>query len=305
MQYRVVAADAFTSQRQHLWDLCYRVTGSVADADVLMRDCFARVVDQPVGTRDADWRTQLTRAAASLAAETFRQRRRRNYPGPWLPSPIETGNAASRSSRPGDALSRYDMVESSSMAFLRALELLDPRERLMFVMCDALGHDPFEAASILELPVTVARPTLHAARRTMEAYDVAHAAPTRDVQATASEALRHCLSHMQQQHAGALEKMCAPDAEAIFDSGGEFVAPLGPIRGADRVAKLLVKYVDGSAPLTFAFRMLNAMPAALAIASGRPRWAPRFAFRIETRDGLITEAQMILATAKLAAVRFD
>jgi RNA polymerase sigma-70 factor (ECF subfamily) len=305
MQYRVVAAGAFTDQRQHLWDLCYRVTGSVTDADALLRDCFARAIDQPVAARDADWRVRLTRAAASLAMETFGQRRRRRYVGPWLPSPIETGNAASRAPRPGESLSRYDLVESSSFAFLRALEALDPRERLIFVMGDALGHDPFEMASTLDLPAGAVRGTLLSARRSMDAYDAAHLAPTREVQANAAETLHHCLSQMQQHHVAALEHLCAPDVEAAFDSGGEFVAPLEPIHGAGRVARLLVKFVEGSAPVKFAFRMLNGMPAALGTTGGRPRWARRFVFRIDARDGLITNVQLVLASAKLAAVRFD
>src|SRR5205807_1780140 len=86
---------------------------------------------------------------------------------------------------------------------------------------------------------------------------------------TTAEALQHCLSHMQQHHAAALEKICAPHVEALFDSAGEFVAPLGPIRGADRVARLLVKFVEASPPLQFSFRMLNGMPAALGTSRSR------------------------------------
>jgi DNA-directed RNA polymerase specialized sigma24 family protein len=55
MPYRAVAADAFSTQRQLLWDLCYRVTGTVGDADMLLRDCFSRAVERPLVDRDADW----------------------------------------------------------------------------------------------------------------------------------------------------------------------------------------------------------------------------------------------------------
>src|SRR5881409_642134 len=99
MQYRVVAAEAFSTQRQQLWDLCYRVTGSVSDADVLLRECFSKALERPLVDRDADWRPHLVRSAATLALDALRNRKRRHYIGCWLPSPIETGNAASGGTR--------------------------------------------------------------------------------------------------------------------------------------------------------------------------------------------------------------
>jgi DNA-directed RNA polymerase specialized sigma24 family protein len=85
MQYRVVAADAFSTQRQLLWDLCYRVTGTVADADMLVRDCFAKAVERPQIEGDADWRAHLLRPAAALAVEALRNRTRRQYSAPGSP----------------------------------------------------------------------------------------------------------------------------------------------------------------------------------------------------------------------------
>jgi len=82
MPRRVIAADVFTTQRQYLWDLCYRVTGTASDADAVLATCFAKAVDHPAATRYADWRTLLTQSAAMLAVETLRQRKYRNYVGP-------------------------------------------------------------------------------------------------------------------------------------------------------------------------------------------------------------------------------
>ena len=221
MQYRVAAADTFSTQRQHLWDLCYRVTGSVTDADTLLRECFAKAVERPLVDHDADWWSHLVRSAATLAMEALRHRKHRRYVGCWLPSPVETGNAASPVHRPHSASgARYDMVESGSMAFLRALEALEPRERVLFVMCDALGFPLQDAAATLEVTSAAARSVLQSARRKMRAYDSSHVAPTVDVQARVAGVLRDCLSHLQQFDAARLEKTLAPDAQAIFDSGG-------------------------------------------------------------------------------------
>ncbi len=306
MRHSVVAADAFSTQRQHLWDLSYRATGCVADADMLLRESFSRAVERPLDGRKTDWRTQLVRSTAMLAMETLRHRRRRQYVGCWLPSPVETGNAFSPGPRPhATDVGRYDMVESGSMAFLRALEGLEPRERLPFVMCDAVGCHEQEAAAALEITSASVRIALQSARRRMRAYDSTHTAPTADVQTQVATVLRDCLSHLQRFDPARLEKMLSIDAQAAFDSGGEFVAPPGTVFGARRIAKLLTKFAAGTGPISFAFRMLNGLPAALGQSKGRPRWARRFVLRVEIQGPLISEVQVIMATSKLTAIRFD
>jgi RNA polymerase sigma-70 factor (ECF subfamily) len=306
MQYRVVAADAFSTQRQLLWDLCYRVTGTVADADMLVRDSFAKAVVRPQIDRDADWRAHLLRPAAALAVEALRKRKRRQYVGSWLPAPIETGNAVSAGPRPEAAGgTRYDMVESGTITFLRALEALDPRERVVFVMCDACGFQMPEAAAALDVTAATTRSLLQSARRKMEVYDSTHVPPTADVQAHVTECTRDCLSHFQRMDSGRLEKTLAVDAHAFFDSGGEFVAPPGTVFGAGTIAKLLTKFADGTGPISLTYRMLNGMPAAVAQSPARPRWASRFVVRVEVREDLVSEVQVIMATAKLTAIRFD
>ncbi|HEY3157886.1 MAG TPA: sigma factor-like helix-turn-helix DNA-binding protein [Vicinamibacterales bacterium] len=306
MQYRVVAADASSAQRQLLWDLCYRVTGTVEDADTLVRDCLAKAVERTQPDREADTRAHPIRSVAAPAMEALRTRKRRQYVGSWLPAPVETGNAASTGPRP-DAASgtRYDMVESGTMAFLRALEALDSRERMVFVMTDAFRFQLQEAAAMLGFTSATTRTLLQNARRKMEAYDVAHVPPTADVQAHAMERLRDCLWHLQRFDAGRLEKTLAVDAYALFDSGGEFVAPPGSVFGASTIAKLLTKFLKGTGPISLTYRMLNGMPAAAAQSPGRPRWARRMVIRVELREDLVSELQVIMATAKLAAVRFD
>jgi len=57
--------------------------------------------------------------------------------------------------------------------------------------------------------------------------------------------------------------------------------------------------------VNFSFRMLNGLPAALGHAKGRPRWANRFVIAIEVSGGLVARVYAVLATPKLAAIRFD
>jgi RNA polymerase sigma-70 factor (ECF subfamily) len=308
MSYRAVVSDAFAAHRQFLWDLSYRLTGSAVDADVLLRDCFARAIETPLRERDADWRAYLMSLAARLGVSTLRYRKHRKYPGCWLPSPIETGNAASLAGRPEPSADgpRYDVVESGSFAFLNALEALDPRGRALFLLCDVFGHELSDAGRILGPASASTRATLRRVRQQMQSYDHMHVPPTLDIQKRTADVLQRCLSHLQNRDGGGLEKVIAPDAQALYDSGGEFVAPVAAVRGRNRVARLLLKFADGMEPTRFDFRMLNGLPAVVGQSAGRPRWARRFVFRIEARgDDLVSEVHTITATTKLAAVRFD
>jgi DNA-directed RNA polymerase specialized sigma24 family protein len=306
MLYYDVAADTLGRYRRFLWDFLYRATGTIADADAVLRECYPHAARQPSFDEDFDSRQFLTSGAAKLAVEAVRQRKRRQYVGCWLPAPIETGNAASTKPRPNSIVgARYDLVESGSMAFLIALESLDPRERILFVMCDALALTVQEAAGALDLTSATARAVLQSARRKMQEYDSTHVPPTSQVQASVAATLREFLSHLQGYNLPALEKTLSLDARAVFDSGGEFVAPASSVFGSETIAKLLARFAERSGPINFSFRMLNGLPAALAHAKGRPRWASRFVLLIETSEGLVSKVHTILATSKLTAIRFD
>ena len=37
----------FSAHREHLWGLCYRITGSAADAEDLVQETFTRALTKP------------------------------------------------------------------------------------------------------------------------------------------------------------------------------------------------------------------------------------------------------------------
>src|SRR6185295_12271247 len=81
---------AFAADRRFLWGLCYRLTGSAADADDLVQETFVRAMERPPPRTDEPARPWLVRVATNLGRDLLRRRKRRGYVGPWLPSPIET-----------------------------------------------------------------------------------------------------------------------------------------------------------------------------------------------------------------------
>lgn len=85
----------FIEHRTFLWGLCYRLTGSAADADDLVQETFIRAMERLPARLDEPWRPWLVRVAINLGRDLLRRRKRRAYVGPWLPSPINTGEDAS------------------------------------------------------------------------------------------------------------------------------------------------------------------------------------------------------------------
>ena len=144
----------FRSHREHLWGLCYRMTGSAADAEDLVQQTFERAIERPPPDTSRPWRPWLARVATRLAIDALRRRQARRYVGPWLPTALETptGESCGELASPeADAETRYGLRESVSLAFLRALEALTPAQRAIVLLRDVLGYSGPEAAELLEV----------------------------------------------------------------------------------------------------------------------------------------------------------
>lgn len=306
------AVRAFEAQRHFLWGFCYRMTGSAVDADALISDAFVRALERPPADLAHGWRPWLARIAAAQSIDALRLRQRRAYVGPWLPAPIETGNAACPAvpaAQPEAGGVVYDEVESLTVAFLLALEPLPPRQRAVLILRSVFGYSVRDAAHALDLTFPTVKSTLLRAQQAMRAYDCARTLPTREAQGRMAAVLHKFLDCLQHYNVSGIEGMLAPDARALSDSAGEFVAPTVPVDRRDRVVRLLLKLAQKrGAPTRYAFRMLNALPALVAdVPDAAPAvWAPRYVFRIDVNaEGLISELHTISATRKLAAVSFE
>jgi RNA polymerase sigma-70 factor (ECF subfamily) len=302
------AEEAFHAHRSLLWGLCYRLTGSAADADDLVQETFLRALERPPPSGDAT-RAWLVRVATNLGIDALRRRRRRAARD-WLPEPVATDGAtpcddfaADRRSAP-DA--RYGLRESLSYAFLLALEALTPRQRAVLLLRDVLGHSPREAADLLAMSEGNVRVTHLRARRGMRAYDAAGAERS-GAAAGSARALAELLRCLLAQDAAGVERLLADSVRAVTDAGGEFTALRGPMVGRRGVATLLLRVARRRAPgARIAPCSVNGLPA-LRIVYGdrRPRAAPRALLRCEVdREGRIREIHVVLASRKLGAAGF-
>ena len=153
--------------RRELQVHCYRILGSVADAEDALQETLLSAWQGLAGFEGrASIRTWLYRVATSRCLDALRSARRRppagmppaglDPPEPtrlgevlWLepyPDVLLEGQA---DSAPGPE-ARYQAREAISLAFITALQLLPPRQRAVLILRDVLGFHAREVAATLD-----------------------------------------------------------------------------------------------------------------------------------------------------------
>jgi RNA polymerase sigma-70 factor (ECF subfamily) len=171
--------------RRELQVHCYRILGSVADAeDMLQETLMAAWRGLGRFEERASLRTWLHTIATNKCLNQLRAGRSLPSPAPPvpLPEPTRSGEPVWLQPYPdallGDLLgdlpdagpgpeARYEARESVSLAFVTALQHLPPRQRAALVLRDVLGFRAAETAGILGCSLDAANNLLKRARSTM------------------------------------------------------------------------------------------------------------------------------------------
>jgi RNA polymerase sigma-70 factor (ECF subfamily) len=302
-----IAAEAYEADRRALWGLCYRMTGSAADADDIVQETFVRAMEHPPSRREG-LRPWLVRVATNLSLDHLRRRKRREYRGPWLPSPLPTQEEESFDmtliAPSADSPSaRYDMRESLSFAFLLALEALTPVQRAVLLLRDVLDYSTEETAAALNLSESNVKVHLHRARRRLEEYDKERFTP--DSTRATREAIERFLSCLDAGDVECIEKLLTEDAVSLSDGGGKVYAALNPIRGRAKVARLLHGLNEKlKLERRVALGNLNSLPALVVEHIDAPEGiASRFTMHFDIdSEGKIRRLSVVLAPDKLSAL---
>jgi RNA polymerase sigma-70 factor, ECF subfamily len=183
--------------RRSLHAHCYRMLGSLEDADDAMQDVLLRAwrgLDRFQAR--SSLRTWLHTIATNACLQLLRRRRGRVLPRSrepssatgtppgaplaetvWIePYPDDAVEAAATAPSPG---ARYEERETLELAFVAALQLLPPRQRAVLLLRDVLGFSARESASLLDTTVASVTSALQRARGTLAAH-----VPDRSQQAT-------------------------------------------------------------------------------------------------------------------------
>ncbi len=157
---------------------CYRMTGSVHDAEDLTQEVLVRAWKNWGSFRgDAAVTTWLYRIATNVCLDHLKGAKSRMHPvqgfsryrnGEALPEPpAETLWLEPFPTAEDDLLRR----EHLSLAFLILLQTLPARQRACLLLCDVLGFPAKDAALSLDLTVAAVNSALQRARKTMAAAE--------------------------------------------------------------------------------------------------------------------------------------
>ena len=173
--------------RRELQVHCYRILGSVQDAEDLLQDTLLAAWSGIGGFEErASVRTWLYRIATNRCLNSLRTvgrrpktfessrsevplpepSRRRDEPS-WLEPFPEVLLDELPDAMPGPE-SRYEVRESVSLAFLAALQQLPPRQRAVLVLRDVLGFRAAEVARMLDTTESSVTNALKRARGTLK-----------------------------------------------------------------------------------------------------------------------------------------
>ncbi len=286
--------DVFDSHHRGLWGLCYRMTGSAADADEIVQDTYARVLERPPADLERSLWPWVRRIAMNLSRDRLRRRKTTEYIGEWLPQPIETTD------EPAQPDARYSMMESVTMAFLVALEALTPKQRAVLILRDVFDLSTSETAEALELSVANTKVLLHRARQAMEAYD--GVPPDTQAKLDAQQALMRFVTAVGQGDADAMAAVLHEDIVMKSDGAGEFHAARKRIIGIERVRTFFRK-TRPKVPISVRVVELNGWPAVLIQQHGpKAGVPPRSAVVVETSEGRIHRLYAVSASAKIDAL---
>jgi len=258
------------SERRQLINLAYRLLGSLADAEDVVQEAYARWHAMSERQQDAiespgAWLTTVaSRICLNLLGSA--RARRETYVGEWIPEPLPdrtewiTGRSGDITIDPAD---RVTLDESVSMAFLIVLESMTPAERVAFILHDVFRYSFAEVAQIVGRTPAACRQRASSARRRIRASQ-APATPT----ARQAGIVREFKKAWEARDIDALIGLLDPGATATADGGGLAITFLRPIEGGEHIARAWVKIASRAPGLTILERTVNGQPGLVAQQDG-------------------------------------
>jgi RNA polymerase sigma-70 factor (ECF subfamily) len=176
--------------RDELLTHCYRLVGSLQDAEDLVQETFLRAWRRLETFQErASFRAWLYKIATNACLDALDKNPSRilplalgpasdpDEPGPppvtepiWL-QPFPDNRLAPLEV---SAEARYDAKEAITLAFMAALQTLPPRQRAVIILRDVLAWRAKEVAGLLEVTVSAVNSLLYRARATLAENYPAH-----------------------------------------------------------------------------------------------------------------------------------
>jgi RNA polymerase sigma factor (sigma-70 family) len=259
--------DAVMSERRQLINLGYRLLGSLAEAEDVVQETYARWYamsrqeQEAIGSPGAWLTTVASRICLNLLGSA--RARRERYVGDWIPEPLPD-RLTGRPEATADPADRVTLDESVSMAFLVVLESMTPAERVAFILHDVFRYPFAEVGEIVGRTPAACRQLASSARRRLRVAQ-APATPT----AQHAEIVRNFKRAWQAKDINALIGLLDPDATATADGGGLALTFLRPIEGGEQIARAWVELANrATSDMTLYERTVNGQPGLVAQQNG-------------------------------------
>ncbi|MFI9550302.1 RNA polymerase sigma factor SigJ [Nonomuraea endophytica] len=261
---------AIMSERRQLINLAYRLLGSLADAEDVVQETYARWYAMSGEQQEAiespgAW---LTKVAGRICLDVLgsARARRESYVGEWIPEPLpgRTDWAAGRlGGAVVDPADRVTLDESLNMAFLVVLEAMTPAERVAFILHDVFRYSFAEVGEVVGRSPAACRQLASSARRRVREAQVPRTAVARR-----AGVVREFKRAWEAKDIEALVGLLAPDATAVGDGGGVVSAALRPVEGAAAIARYIVEITRLVPGMAVVERTVNGQPGLVAVNGG-------------------------------------
>jgi RNA polymerase sigma-70 factor (ECF subfamily) len=250
-------ADLNDRFRPELLAHCYRMLGSVHDAEDLVQETYLRAwrsLDRFEGR--SSLRTWLYRIATNVCLTALESRSRRPLPTdlgsesdphaplvqqpelPWL-EPVPDAAVAGETSDPGAIVASRQSVR---LAFIAALQHLPPRQRAVLLLRDVLMWRAAEVAELLETTTTAVNSMLQRARAQLDEAGLSEESVAEPTSAAERELL--------ERYVAAFESYDIPAIVALFTEDAVWEMPpyTGWYQGAENIGRLIAHNCPASGP---------------------------------------------------------
>lgn len=282
------SADPLAPHRSRLLGLAYRMLGDRAEAEDVLQDAYLRIA---AARGIANGAAYLTTTVTRLCLDRLKsaRARRETYVGPWLPDPVLDVAGLSPDTE-------TELADDLSFALMLALERLSPAERAAFLLHDVFDLGFREIAATLDRSEPACRQLAARARKAVR-QDRPRGSPSPERHA---DVVRAFAVAVGSGDLAALTQLLREDAVLLSDSGGLRPSALHPIRGADKIARLLLSGQRRDSVAKFAdsaeFRAINGLPGLVTYRGAEPD--STMAWEIE--DGQIVAIYVTRHPEKLA-----
>ena len=311
--------ESYDAHRDAVWGACYRLTGTVQDADEVTQETYLRLTEKPPERLDDSLRNWLLTVAVNLCRDRLRRRKKTSFVGQWLPAPSAFDETSGWFADEGRSLlahsqeqespaqespeQQLERLESASYAFLLALEELTPNQRSVFLLRDVYDFSVRETADALGLSTSNVKTTCHRARKRLEKAETRP--PGKDLREATRAALETFLECVVTRDFERLEQLFRDDVRLLSDGGdGEYSAATRPLVGQASVIAFLRGISDQPGEISVDAVTLNGLPALVVRATPTsPRQAPTIVVRVELDEAQqVREIHLVMASDKLEAL---